>query len=111
MFDIMGNIAEMMAPCTCLRGEKVMYICLDAKCPNFEKQKLYCVQCADQEENPPHDHRNRTIASQGVGAKVDWRDTRLSIEKIAAKASDWFKLHEGLCRVLEQAFGETEPQS
>ena len=90
--------------------ERVIFYCQDSKCANFEKQRLYCLQCIDQDD-PPHYHPQRTIASLSQDVKGQWRTTRQSIGKMATLATEWFKIHEGLCLVLEQFFQEGDPQS
>lgn len=105
-----GRLEELMPLCSCKRGQKVLYCCQNKKCDNFEKQKLYCVLCAEQLADPPHDHRNFTIATDPNKVKIDWRDTRSSISQGALNAAAWFKQHEPLCRILEHAFEGVDPQ-
>ncbi len=57
------NALELQPPCSCGRGEKVMFVCVKTDCPNHKKQPLYCIQCND-DEPPAHDHRVRPISSQ-----------------------------------------------
>lgn len=75
-FSRITEVQEHMKLCSCGRGDAIMFSCEDSKCPNHLVQKFYCAACSDQVENPPHDHRGRTIASLIDALKTDWAGTR-----------------------------------
>jgi hypothetical protein len=60
--DKLARITELMPLCSCGRGERVVFSCSVSTCQNYEKQKLYCGLCMDDDPSN-HEHKSRTISS------------------------------------------------
>ena len=85
--------------CKCGRGQKVMYYCAVAACPNHKTWPLYCILCND-DEPPRHEHRAKTIAIKGDSAKADWQQLRAKINETLTKAKNWLDLHGALVKIM-----------
>jgi hypothetical protein len=85
--------------CKCDRGQKVMYYCALATCPNNKLWPLYCILCND-DEPPKHEHRAKTIAIKGESVKDEWHKLRAKINESLNKTKNWFGLHGDLVKIL-----------
>lgn len=56
-----------------------MYRCQNINCKNYKAQPLFCNYCNDKED-PPHDHKVRTISAQLSIIKREWTDMRTNVD-------------------------------
>jgi hypothetical protein len=88
-----------MELCNCGRGEKVMFVCNKKSCENYENQRLYCIEC-NNDNPPPHDHRGEFIVSDSTVYKNEWKDIRMKVQQCFAASKAWTTTHKPLLEIL-----------
>lgn len=85
--------------CSCNRGEKVIYVCNRADCPNHEKQPMYCVLCLNDEPST-HEHKPKMIVFQNNSVKEDWLAIRQEVLNKVAPVKQWLATYQALLDLL-----------
>ncbi|TNV79849.1 hypothetical protein FGO68_gene11773 [Halteria grandinella] len=87
--------------------EKVVYQCRQEQCPNFEKLKLYCFKCDDEDL---HDHRSKLIVSQVNTSEASWKDLRQKLSQINDNVSTITDQFNDVIAALDQNLTNVTPQ-
>jgi len=97
-------VHDLQPVCSCNRGEKVMYICVSADCPNIDKQPLYCVHCSHDEPSA-HEHKGRVIAIETTSLHNQWITFRNDVGIKIARVITWLDNYSGLLDLLTSSTG------
>ena len=101
---------ENMAFCKCLReGERELYICKDARCPNNENQMFYCVKCAEKPDN--HEHKPITIKSESELIHQKWISIFNDLYSTMQAAEAFYKNYKNVLLYLDHMINEHQLSS
>ncbi|TNV77822.1 hypothetical protein FGO68_gene1547 [Halteria grandinella] len=89
---------EYMKLCSCNSGEKVVYQCNKQECPNFTKQKLYCLRCMNE---TMHNHLASVIAIQSQNTSDDWNALRRNAKTLFDNIKMFNLFHKPLLDILD----------
>ncbi|TNV80205.1 hypothetical protein FGO68_gene6634 [Halteria grandinella] len=99
VLDSMRSQVEYMAFCDCKSGEKVIYQCDEEDCPNFTKQKLYCIRCMVKTK---HNHIASVIAIQSQNTSDDWNTLRQDAKSLVDNLVAFVELHRRFLEALDR---------
>ncbi|TNV79930.1 hypothetical protein FGO68_gene4969 [Halteria grandinella] len=85
--------------------EKVIFQCIKESCPNYDSQKLYCIQC---NEEVRHDHRPTMITTQLTNSALKWTELRSKLASLNEKVDQFNTEFKDLMKVLQYQL--TNPQ-
>ena len=90
-----------MEKCNCQCGQEVVYLCKTEKCPNYRKQKVYCLECS--QDSKKHNHRPILIVKELEIQNQQWKDLKSEIKATYDETSKRYKAMEPLIKYLEEA--------